>query len=125
LSAAQKECLKELLLVGAMAQGFASDSWTCPRVAQVIEQQFAVTYHPDDVWRLLGTGLHLPETGAACPRTGRSRDYHLATQEVATDQKKAKRQQAVVAFLDCPRNLKHLTERLMEHVTASGACRFA
>ena len=53
LSPTQKERLKKLLIGGAIAQGFPSESWTCPCVAQVIEQQFAVAYHPDHVWKLL------------------------------------------------------------------------
>ena len=53
LSAAQKEELRELLVAGAVAAGFPSECWTCPRVAQVIENQFGVKYHPDHVWKIL------------------------------------------------------------------------
>lgn len=53
LSDAQKEELRERLLGGAMAAGFASDCWTCRRVAQVIESHFGVTYHVDHVWKIL------------------------------------------------------------------------
>ena len=45
--------LERILLDGAKSAGFSTDLWTCPRVAQVIERQFAVTYHVDHVGRLL------------------------------------------------------------------------
>ena len=53
LSAQDKEQLKKLLLAGPEAAGFDSALWTCSRVAQVIEQTFGVSYHPDHVGRLL------------------------------------------------------------------------
>jgi transposase len=45
--------LEALLLRGAEASGFASDLWTCPRVAQVIRQRFGIRYHVDHIGRLL------------------------------------------------------------------------
>jgi transposase len=45
--------LERLLLKGAVAAGFSTDLWTCPRVAQVIERRFGVRYHVDHVGRLL------------------------------------------------------------------------
>src|SRR5574342_793748 len=39
---------------GARAHGFATDLWTLPRVALVIERVSGVHYHPGHVWRLLG-----------------------------------------------------------------------
>ena len=53
LSAQDKAQLKKLLLAGPQAAGFDSALWTCRRVAQVIEQTFGVSYHPDPVGRLL------------------------------------------------------------------------
>ena len=53
LSEEQKGQLQELLLAGAVAFGFASDGWTCPRVACVIRERFGVEYHVDHVWKLL------------------------------------------------------------------------
>lgn len=53
LNEKQKRRLEQLLLKGAMAAGFLSDLWTCPRVAQVIRDRFDVTYHVDHVGRLL------------------------------------------------------------------------
>ena len=53
LSDEQKEKLVELLLKGPQAHGYRSDLWTLPRVAQVIEKNFGVRYHPAHVWRIL------------------------------------------------------------------------
>jgi transposase len=45
--------LAALLLEGAEACGFRGDVWTCRRVAQLIMEQFAVSYHPAHVSRIL------------------------------------------------------------------------
>jgi transposase len=53
LEASDKRKLEGLLLKGPLAAGFGTDLWTCPRVAELIEQQFGVQYHVDHVGRLL------------------------------------------------------------------------
>lgn len=53
LSAEQKATLPELLKQGPRAFGFQVDVWTAERVADLIESQFGVRYHPDHVGRLL------------------------------------------------------------------------
>ncbi len=53
LDAKAKRTLEKALLRGAVAAGFATDLWTCPRVAQLIEESFGITYHVDHVCRLL------------------------------------------------------------------------
>jgi transposase len=53
LTTAQKRRLERILLRGPRAAGFASDLWTCSRVAEAIHGRFGVTYHPDHVWRIL------------------------------------------------------------------------
>lgn len=45
--------LETLLLKGAMAAGFPTDLWTCPRVVDLIRFEFGVRYHVDHVGRLL------------------------------------------------------------------------
>ena len=45
--ASDQEELKQLLLADPQAAGFDSALWTCRRVAQVIEQTFGVSYHPN------------------------------------------------------------------------------
>lgn len=53
LDAKGKKRLEKILLKGAKFAGFATDLWTCPRVAQVIWDRFEVDYHVDHVGRLL------------------------------------------------------------------------
>ena len=45
--------LERALLRGAQSAGFPTDLWTCPRVAQLIEQRFRIRYHVDHIGRLL------------------------------------------------------------------------
>jgi len=45
--------LKQMLLSGPEAHGYATALWTCPRVGHVIEQEFGVRFHEAHVWRLL------------------------------------------------------------------------
>jgi transposase len=40
-------------LAGAVAQGFDTDLWTLPRIAEVIWRLTGVSYHPGHVWWLL------------------------------------------------------------------------
>ncbi len=52
LTVRQKERLLKTLLRGATKAGYSTDLWTCPRVAEVIERLFGVTYHVDYVGTL-------------------------------------------------------------------------
>jgi transposase len=54
LSTAQRQELVRLLKDGAIASGFPTELWTLPRIAQLVEQKFAVSLVPSSVWRLLG-----------------------------------------------------------------------
>lgn len=53
LNAAQREKLKAKLLAGPEALGYQTPLWTCPRVADLIEREFGVSYHAGHVWRVL------------------------------------------------------------------------
>lgn len=53
LSQEQLRMVPDCLSHGAEAYGFRGDLWTCARVAQVIEQEFGVSYHKAHVSRLL------------------------------------------------------------------------
>lgn len=67
LSPRQKQRLESLLRRGPRAAGYATELWTCPRVAEVIRRTFDVAYHPDHVWRLLrslGWSCQKPERRA-------------------------------------------------------------
>jgi transposase len=54
LSAAQQAQAVALLGRGAKAFGFRGERWTRQRVAQLLQREFGVKYHPTQVGRLLG-----------------------------------------------------------------------
>lgn len=54
LTEAQRAELVRVLKEGSLAAGFATELWTLPRIAQLIEQKFSVSMVPSSVWRLLG-----------------------------------------------------------------------
>jgi len=67
LSEKEKRKLVTILRKGPLKAGYATDLWTCPRVAKVIEKHFGVSYHPDHVWRVLqglGWSCQKPEQRA-------------------------------------------------------------
>ena len=53
LTPSQRERLRRLLLEGPRAAGFATELWTCARVAELLRREFGVTYHPDHLGRIL------------------------------------------------------------------------
>ena len=53
LDSGQRKRLERLLAKGARSAGFATDLWTCPRVAQAIRSRFGVSFHVDHIGRLL------------------------------------------------------------------------
>lgn len=67
LSRAQKTTLLRLLKRGPPAFGYTTNLWTLKRVAEVIEREFAVRYHPCYVWTILvglGWSCQKPERRA-------------------------------------------------------------
>jgi transposase len=67
LSLVQRRKLIRLLKKGPGAQGYKTDLWTLPRVAEVIHKQFGVRYDPSHVWRILnamGWSAQKPERRA-------------------------------------------------------------
>src|SRR6188474_3031952 len=49
LNKRQRNSLVRRLLGGALAQGFSTDLWTCPRITELIQQQYGVSYHVDHI----------------------------------------------------------------------------
>ena len=49
----QRQQLEKLLVAGPERLGYETPLWTCPRVAHLIEQEFAVRYHEGHVWKIL------------------------------------------------------------------------
>jgi transposase len=67
LGAGERKAVERALLRGPRAHGFATDLWTLPRIAVVIERVTGVAYHPGHVWKLLrqlGWSLQRPTTRA-------------------------------------------------------------
>lgn len=59
--------LEKWLLQGPHKHGHATELWTLPRVAELIEKRFDVTYDPSGVWHLLtrmGWSAQKPERQA-------------------------------------------------------------
>jgi transposase len=53
LKAAQQRRLVKLLLKGPLVYGHNTNVWTTARIANMIRQEFGVSYHPDHVGRLM------------------------------------------------------------------------
>lgn len=53
LSDQQKHRLAEILRRGAVAAGYRTELWTLKRIAQVIQREFGVEFHPGHVWKIL------------------------------------------------------------------------
>jgi transposase len=69
LTEADRERLEDLLLKGPEKLGYETPLWTCARVAHLVEDEFAVTYHPGHVWKILD------DLGWSCQRpVGRARE---------------------------------------------------
>jgi len=61
----QTQQIVEALLQGPKAQGYKTQMWTLPRMADLIENLTGVRYHPGHVWRIMGN------LGFSCQRPER------------------------------------------------------
>jgi transposase len=69
LDSAALERIEQALKEGAEAHGYPTELWTTERVAELIEQEFGIHYHPGHVWRILR------KLGWSCQRpSGRARE---------------------------------------------------
>jgi len=89
LTDAQLGRLDLALRRGPRAYGFASDLWTLDRVAQVIETETGVRYHPGHVWKLLRDKLGWSRQRPA--RRAVERDDEAIARWMATDWPRIKR----------------------------------
>jgi transposase len=65
LSAAQRQQLHDIIESGPVAYGLNTGVWTSPVLARVIDEEFAVQYHPGHVRKLLyriGVSVQRPTT---------------------------------------------------------------
>jgi len=65
LSDSDRRKVESKLKQGAQARGYTTELWTTSRVADLIEQECGVRYHPAHVWRLL------QQLGWSCQRPGK------------------------------------------------------
>lgn len=77
LTRSQRRGLRRCLLKGATAYGFATDLWTCPRIAQLIERRYKVHYHDDSIPKLMAR-LGFSPSEAPVPGPGAGRGGHPA-----------------------------------------------
>lgn len=76
MSSSQQRHLKKILLRGAMARGYPTDLWTCDRVAEVIRQEFGISYNSGHLSRVLRA------MGYSCQKpTRRARERNPAAAE--------------------------------------------
>ena len=89
LSNEQQSALRKILLKGAAAYGYKTDLWTLKRVAEVIQEEFDVTYH----FLSLSYVLHRMNFSPQKPKKKAAERDEIAvrtwlTNEWAKDQKK-------------------------------------
>lgn len=54
LNGGQIKKIDRILRQGPRHHGFATELWTLPRMASVIEKKTGIRYHPGHVWKILG-----------------------------------------------------------------------
>ena len=64
LIAADRQKVTQALKRGALAAGYATELWTLPRVAELIERLHGIRYSTTQVWRLLGAMGFSPQRPA-------------------------------------------------------------
>ena len=82
LTTRQQDALAKLLDKGAVASGYATELWTCPRVARLVEKRFGIGYHVDHVGRLLKSMGFTPQKPE---RRARERDEKTIQRWVRQD----------------------------------------
>lgn len=61
LAPGELDALREALLEGAGAAGYHTYPWTCPRVSELNQRRFGVSYQPDYIGRLLRSLAFSPQ----------------------------------------------------------------
>jgi len=64
----QRAKLVQILIAGPLASGYATDLWTCRRVAEVVRREFGVSHHPDHLGRILHHLGFTPQRPEQCAR---------------------------------------------------------
>jgi transposase len=98
LTAAREKVVRRWLADSPTEHGFATELWTAPRLAQLIEQQWGVTFHPDYLtsWlRARGLSPQKPR------RLARERDEQAIARWRAEDWPRIKKRPAAGAPTSC------------------------
>lgn len=64
----QRTELVQIMLQGAQAAGFTNDTWTCARVAEVVEREFGVEYDLGHLSRILRSLDFTPQLPQRVPK---------------------------------------------------------
>jgi transposase len=91
LTAGQQDALAKLLDKGAVANGYSTELWTCPRIARVVEKRFGISYHVDHLGRLLRSMGFTPQKPE---RRARERDEAAIRRWVRRDWSDVKKKPA-------------------------------
>ncbi len=92
LTLAQQGDLRQRLIAGPQAAGFSTNLWTCPRIRQLIQEVYGVTYHVDYLSQLLkslGFSCQKPQRRAA------EKDEEAIAHWVARDWPRIKKKRVV------------------------------
>lgn len=98
LTASQREDLRERLLAGARAAGYDTELWTRPRVRELIQKVYGVTYHVcylSDLLRDLGFSCQKPQ------RRPRERNQAVVDGWVARDWPRIKKSRVAARPISC------------------------
>ena len=101
LSDDQKRLIPDFLWHGPEAYGFRGEVWTCPRVVDVLAQEFGVTYHRDHVSRILkelGWTPQIPMTRAI--QRDEAAIAHWRTKVWPVLRQQASRERRTLVFVD-------------------------
>jgi transposase len=91
LNAAQVRIVRRWLAGSPTEQGFATELWSAPRLAQLIEQEWGVSFHPDALTRWLHQRGFTPQKPR---RSHRERDAAAIAGWLARDWPRIKKRPA-------------------------------
>ena len=94
LTAAQEKIVRRWLADSPMEHGFPTELWTAPRLAQLIEQEWGVTLHPDYLTTWLRQRRLTPQKPR---RVARERDEGAIAAWLAEDWPRIKKRPAAWA----------------------------
>ncbi len=93
LTPAQKDDLRQRLIAGPETAGFSTNLWTCPRIRQLIQEVYGVTYHVDSLPQLLKS---LEFSCQKPQRRAVEQDKEAVTHWVASDWSRIKKRLAAL-----------------------------